>query len=411
MPLNFGPLTNQGGEKRLNVAVTRAKRQFVVVSSFDPEEMNAAKTLGMIHLREYLKAARRRESRERMMGGAKEVITPQIEQVAVRLRERGIKVEIGRGLSNFKIDMALTLPEFGDKWLVAVLFDGEEWSERPLAIDRDALPIMVLEGVMNWRRVARVWMPSLRLELDSVVDELVEHVHVAKDMPEPTPPPPPPITPKVESEDDADEAKPVKEAKKAAKPAAELRSAPQVDEVLPNQEPFKAFRFPSVPYGPDALLTTYAQGLLEKLVDAEGPMPAVTAIKRVAYEFGLQRVRDAKIGELLPLLATRKVTEVVDGHFVWPKDLQPDTWRAFRKTTKDQRKLEEITPYEIVNAMEVTVKRSITISPDELVRWTGDFFGAGRITEKVVEYLTDCVAWAIVTKRFHLEEGLLTRGE
>jgi len=411
MPLNFGPLTNQGGEKRLNVAVTRAKRQFVVVSSFDPEEMNAAKTLGMMHLREYLKAARRRESRERMMGGAKEVITPQIEQVAERLRERGIKVEIGRGLSNFKIDMALTLPEFGDKWLVAVLFDGEEWSERPLAIDRDALPIMVLEGVMNWRRVARVWMPSLRLELDSVVDELVEHVHVAKDMPEPTPPPPPPITPKVESEDDVDEAKPAKEAKKAAKPAAELRSAPQVDEVLPNQEPFKAFRFPSVPYGPDALLTTYAQGLLEKLVDAEGPMPAVTAIKRVAYEFGLQRVRDAKIGELLPLLATRKVTQVVDGHFVWPKDLQPDTWRAFRKTTKDQRKLEEITPYEIVNAMEVTVKRSITISPDELVRWTGDFFGAGRITEKVVEYLTDCVAWAIVTKRFHLEEGLLTHGE
>jgi hypothetical protein len=131
----------------------------------------------------------------------------------------------------------------------------------------------------------------------------------------------------------------------------------------------------------------------------------------VAYEFGLQRVRDAKIGELLPLLATRKVTEVVDGHFVWPKDLKPDTWRAFRKTTKDQRKLEEITPYEIVNAMEVTVKRSITISPDELVRWTGEFFGAGRITEKVVEYLTDCVAWAIVTKRFHLEEGLLTRGE
>jgi hypothetical protein len=181
--------------------------------------------------------------------------------------------------------------------------------------------------------------------------------------------------------------------------------------VLPNQEPFNAFRFPSVPYGPDALLTTFAQGLLERLVDAEGPMPAVTAIKRVAYEFGLQRVRDAKIGELLPLLSTRKVTELLDEHYVWPQILQPDTWRAFRKTTKDQRKLEEVTPYEIVNAMEVTVKRSITISPEELVRWTGEFFGAGRITEKVSDYLADCIAWAVSTKRFHLEEGLLTRGE
>jgi hypothetical protein len=194
MPLNFGPLTNLGGEKRLNVAVTRAKRQFVVVSSFDPEEMGAAKSLGMVHLREYLKAVRRREARERMVGSGKYVPTPQIAQVAERLEARGVKVEVGLGLSNFKIDMALSLPEFGDKWLVAVLFDGEEWSERPLAIDRDAVPIIVLENVMSWRRVARVWMPSLRLELDAVIDELVEHVQVAKDMPDPTPPPPKKVT-------------------------------------------------------------------------------------------------------------------------------------------------------------------------------------------------------------------------
>jgi len=365
----------------------------------------------MIHLREYLKAARRREGHERMLSGGNDIISPQIEQVAERLRERGIKVEIGRGLSNFKIDMALTLPEFGDKYLVAVLFDGEEWSERPLAIDRDALPIMVLEGVMSWRRVARVWMPSLRLELDSVIDELVEHVHVAKDMPDPTPPPPPPITPRAASDDNDVEAKPGKEPKKAANPAAELRSASPVDEVLPNQEPFTPFQFPLVRYGPDALLTTFAQGLLEQLVDSEGPMPAATAIKRVAYEFGLQRVRDSKIGELVPLLSTRRVTEVIGGHFVWPHGLEPDLWRAFRKTMKEQRKLDEISPYEIVNAMEVTVRRSITISPYELVRWTGDFFGAGRITEKVTDYLSACIEWAVSTKRFHLEEGLLTRGD
>ena len=409
MPLNFGPLTNLGGEKRLNVAVTRAKRQFVVVSSFDPEEMGAAKSLGMVHLREYLKAARRREARERMVGSGKYVPTPQIAQVAERLEARGVKVEVGLGLSNFKIDMALSLPEFGDKWLVAVLFDGEEWSERPLAIDRDALPIIVLENVMSWRRVARVWMPSLRLELDAVIDELVEHVEVAKGMPDPTPPPPPPLAKKDEEGDEVDAAEAV--VQKKADPPPVVRQPKPRDEVLPNQEPFTQFRFPVVPYDASALLTTYAQGLLEQLVDAEGPMRASTAIKRVAYEFGLQRVRDAKVAELEPLLATRKVTELLDENYVWPKILQPDTWRAFRQTTKEVRKLEEISPYEIVNAMEVTVRRSITISPEELVRWAGEFFGAGRITEKVEDYLVDCVAWAVATKRFHLEEGQLTRGE
>ena len=410
MPLNFGPLTNVGGEKRLNVAVTRAKRQFVVVSSFDPEEMGSAKSLGMVHLREYLKAARRRESRERMVGSGQYAVTPQIAQVAERLRERGVKVEVGMGLSNFKIDMALTLPEFGEKWLVAVLFDGEEWSERPLAIDRDALPVIVLEGVMSWRRVARVWMPSLRLELDAVIDELVEHVQVAKNMPEPTPPSPPPV--KKSEPDDAEtgEAERDKQREKLVSAPVERRAAP-INEVLPNQEQFREFQFPVVPYDASALLTTYAQGLLEQLVDTEGPMRTSTAIKRVAYEFGLQRVRDSKLDELEPLLQTRKVTEILDERYLWPEILQPDTWRAFRKTTKDQRKLEDISPYEIVNAMEVTVRRSITISVEELVRWTGEFFGAGRITEKVEDYLADCIAWAVVTKRFHLEDGQLTRGE
>ena len=140
-------------------------------------------------------------------------------------------------------------------------------------------------------------------------------------------------------------------------------------------------------------------------------MLASLAIKRVAREFGLQRVRDAKVVELSPLLSTRKLTEVLDELYVWPNILQPDMWRGFRRTNSDQRKLEEITPYEIVNAMEVTVRRSITISPEELVRWTGEFFGAGRITEKVQVYLNACAAWAISTKRFHLENGQLTRGE
>ena len=411
MPLNFGPLTNQGGEKRLNVAVTRAKRQFVVVTSFDPEEMSSAKSLGMVHLREYLKSARRREARERIVGSSNYPLTPQIVQVAERLRERGIKVEIGLGLSNFKIDLALTLPELGDKWLVAVLFDGEEWSERPLAIDRDALPVMVLENVMSWRRVARVWMPSLRLELDEVIDELVEHVQVAKDMPEPMPPAPPPVKKVEETDDSKDGKKEKKEPTKIEMSAVNLRREKEINEVLPNQEPFKKYEFPVVEYDASALLTTYAQGLLEQLVDTEGPMSASLAIKRVAREFGLQRVRDAKIVELSPLLSTRKLTEVLDELFVWPEILHPDMWRGFRRTNTDQRKLDEISPYEIVNAMEVTVRRSITISPEELVRWTGEFFGAGRITEKIQDILTECISWAISTKRFHLENGQLTRGE
>jgi len=411
MSLNFGPLTNKGGEKRLNVAVTRAKRQFVVVSSFDPNDMADAKSLGMVHLREYLRAAEMRATRRKSLSTAPYSILPQVKIISDRLEQRGIKVQIGHGLSNFKIDLALTLPELGDKWLVAVLFDGEEWSQRPLAIDRDALPVTVLENVMNWRRVARVWMPAIRLELDSVIEALIEHVRVAKEMPEPTPPVASPSSqstsmPNSSGSEESGVAVGDLESKNQPPITPQPTSLQEIS--LPNETPFTAYQFPHVPYGQDALLTTYARDLVEQLVDSEGPMLAVEALKRVAYEFGLQRVRDAKVLELSPLLGTRLVTEDLDDHYVWPATLHPDTWRGFRRTSTDLRKVESVTPYEIVNAMEVTVRRSITISPDELIKWTAEFFGAARATARLKEYFTECISWAKDTGRFIEDNGQLT---
>ena len=116
----------------------------------------------------------------------------------------------------------------------------------------------------------------------------------------------------------------------------------------------------------------------------------------------------AKVLELSPLLGTRLVTEDLDDHYVWPATLHPDTSRGFRRTSTDLRKVESITPYEIVNAMEVTVRRSITISPDELIKWTAEFFGAARATARLKEYFAECISWAKDTGRFIEDNGQLT---
>jgi superfamily I DNA and/or RNA helicase len=59
LPLNFGPLNRAGGERRLNVAVTRAWRQVIVFSSFSPSELRTEETssVGIKHLRSYLDLA------------------------------------------------------------------------------------------------------------------------------------------------------------------------------------------------------------------------------------------------------------------------------------------------------------------------------------------------------------------
>lgn len=61
VPLNFGPLSRPGGERRLNVAITRARCEVVLYASFDPAELRAEETtqVGTKHLRAYLEMAQR----------------------------------------------------------------------------------------------------------------------------------------------------------------------------------------------------------------------------------------------------------------------------------------------------------------------------------------------------------------
>jgi|694.fasta_scaffold43490_2 hypothetical protein len=399
MPLNFGPLTQQGGEKRLNVAVTRAKRQFVVVTSFEPEEMKNATSLGMNHLRDYLSAARNRSEKSEVSNEGDGLVLPQVKRIADALRERGIVVAFNRGMSKFKVDLALTLPHLNNKWLVAVLFDSEEWSERPLAIDRDALPVTILENVMKWQRVARVWMPSLRIEIDDVINELSEQVQLAAQEAENS------LEPS-QSED----AKQATQESNFASIIPEEVPETAVSGVVPakNLESFTPVTFQGVPQDASFAATTVALQVLEGIVDHEGPISAHNALKRTAKEFGIQRFTNAQLQKMWPLLGTRPYTQIDTDTYLWPTGIDPSTWRSFRQSTIEQRKLEEVTPYEVVNAMESVVQQSISISEAELIRWTATFFGAKTLTEKVQSIIKPHLQWAVKEGRFHLEDGYLT---
>jgi hypothetical protein len=147
---------------------------------------------------------------------------------------------------------------------------------------------------------------------------------------------------------------------------------------------------------------------LEGIVDHEGPISAHNALKRTAKEFGIQRFTNAQLQKMWPLLGTRPYTQIDTDTYLWPTGIDPSTWRSFRQSTIEQRKLEEVTPYEVVNAMESVVQQSISISEAELIRWTATFFGAKTLTEKVQSIIKPHLQWAVKEGRFHLEDGYLT---
>lgn len=179
LPLNFGPLNSPGGERRLNVAVTRARRQVVVFSSFNPEQLRAeeSSSLGLKHLRSYLDLASRGHEALPSSSGSRARIDRHREEIAESLRERGYVVRTNVGLSEFKIDLAISSKETPDLPMLAVLLDGEEWSERKTVGDRDGLPHQVLENVLQWPRTTRVWLPQWLSAQETVckqIDQMFE---------------------------------------------------------------------------------------------------------------------------------------------------------------------------------------------------------------------------------------------
>ncbi|HET6546868.1 MAG TPA: AAA domain-containing protein, partial [Solirubrobacter sp.] len=194
LPLNFGPLIRAGGERRLNVAVTRAREHVVLFSSFDPHhiDLSRSSSVGLAHLRGYMEMAERRT-------GGPDVLRPAAsrdlhhEDVVAAVRAAGLHVQRGVGLSEFKVDLAVAADP-GGPW-VAVFLDGPAYARRATVADRESLPHGVLVGAMGWSRVERIWLPDWVRDRDEAIARLVRAAH---ERPEPrvapvVPPAPPPV--------------------------------------------------------------------------------------------------------------------------------------------------------------------------------------------------------------------------
>lgn len=175
LPLNFGPLAQEGGERRLNVAITRARRQVILFSSFDPEHIDLSRTkaVGTRHLRAYLElAARGLGTSGEVTGRPADDPDRVVAEVAGALRCRGLDVATNVGLSHFTVDLAVR-PPGAPRWQVAVLLDGPDWARRPTVADRDAAPEL-LQSIMGWPHVARVWLPQWIADREQVLDRIAD---------------------------------------------------------------------------------------------------------------------------------------------------------------------------------------------------------------------------------------------
>jgi hypothetical protein len=378
MVLNFGPLNKPGGERRLNVAVTRAREKIVLVSSIKASDINPnIKALGVQALRAYLDYAEE----------VPELIQPKpikadfdsnIDQdVSEEIENLGYKIVPQVGCSGFKIDIGVLDPVNEGCFLLGVECDGTTYKSSSSARDRDRLREQVLQQ-LGWR-IHRIWSPAWIARRESEIKRLKEVLEMAQKQQLEKEIQSPPV--EVEDEFSTELAVqknifagtekigvPYKVFPLKARYNAYIRAsnaAKTIETRVRNQ-----FHFPEN--------RADQTRLLEELIQNEGPVHFDYAVQRIAASWGIKRVNQkvnhAVKDALNNLVCEQKVE--VRGSFLWPVGLNKTPIRMpVRGIPETKRKAQFIAPEEIESAMFIIAQFALGISKDSLISETARAFG------------------------------------
>jgi very-short-patch-repair endonuclease len=396
LSMNFGPLNRDGGERRLNVAVTRAKHDVVIFATLRPEQIDLSRTraIGAAHLKSYLEYAERGPAAiaaniESAQTTAYDSVFQQ--EVAEFLRAQGYTVHTQIGCSGYRIDLAIERPDAPGHYLLGIECDGATYHNAATARDRDRLRQSVLEG-LGWR-IHRIWSTDWWRHSSNAREDLIAQVDAAlqapvrNDTPQKLPPSPAPEPPAVAPHDTA-----------AAAPMANPRQQAYPEVVLQPQGPSENFYEPSS--------RPQIQQQIARIIAAEGPIKEDLLIRRVANEWGFNRVA-AKIrktvSECLPpdLAKTTNGSESV----YWPAEQEPNDYKNYRVADQDTRKLEDTPLIELSNAALDTLEKYISYPAEDFSKEIAKHLGFTRVTQKTAQLCEAGVQHLIAEQTIILEDG------
>ncbi|MDR1078249.1 MAG: DUF4011 domain-containing protein [Propionibacteriaceae bacterium] len=436
LPLQFGPLVLEGGQRRLNVAITRARRRVVLFSSFDPSAIDLTRSgaQGLRDLRAYLEQAAAAGRTAETAVLAETTVLPAagtaatepgpttrgalIRQWATRLEEAGLEWTTDLGQSSFRVDLALRRP--GEtKWRLAVLVDGPAWASRPSVADREHVPTL-LTDLMGWPQVARVWLPGWLRDPEAVIARLLAQVGAsieretsasAATAHRPSFVSPDGRTdpgldgglgghedagaeagagPSPDEIGGADTVEP-DGASTGLSPAGPAGADPAAaepplftpaarDKVMPRAHLDLLRRFPPVdPFDQDMVEDEVLQQVAD-ITWTEGPTQLDRLVSLVGARFGLSRLVAEK-REALERIVRRRCPVDSTG-FVWPPGGIQALWPV-RRSTPDQRGIDEISPAELLSAMLLVLRQALSTERDELFKASAAVFGLNRLTAPV----------------------------
>jgi very-short-patch-repair endonuclease len=304
MSMSFGPLSTEGGERRLNVLISRAKERMEVFSSITADDivLERTKFIGPRVLKKFLTYAK---------SGHLDVPIPSDRpsnvlelEIARSLTARGYKVEEQVGTAGFFVDLAIVDPDRPGRYILGIEFDGATYHSSRSRRDADITRQDVLEA-RGWT-IHRIWSTDWFNDPDAELNQVVQAVEQAQDKCT--------SSTEVEGAGDYGEGEPGKDElgvgiEDGVQDTLDERAGIDGSTSTPIDEgaiPYEEARFlVRSPGGPAGASDGQIEDAVLRIVECEGPIHQEEIARRLAHVFGKKRAGQVIQGKALK--ATQKL--------------------------------------------------------------------------------------------------------
>ncbi|WP_240537576.1 DUF3320 domain-containing protein [Bradyrhizobium japonicum] len=405
-------LNGEGGHRRLNVAVTRARNELLIFATLRPEQIDLGRTSakGVVDFKHFLEFAEHgaRAIAEAFSPTGRATESPFEDAVLRALEDKGWEIHPQVGVSFFRVDLGVVHPDFPGRYLAGVECDGATYHRSATARDRDRLREMVLNG-LGWK-IRRIWSTEwwmdaaaatdkihtrLTADLDAdrssrVVGQIPEEPTAALDDvamapsaslsadPAPARPPPAILTePPVIPPEPANDPEPIEEPKvyargpdpieaNTAAVSCYTKADPSIV-VVPDRE-----RFYDVGYRSDL------RAMIDHVVAVEGPIYFDILVDRIARAHGFQRSGETVQKIIRAALGRNRFpsTRDDDREIIWPQNTVTSDKTLYRGA--GVREHSDIPLAELAGLADILRSRGLE-DDEDLIRGMQDHFELGRL--------------------------------
>ncbi|WJV61122.1 DUF3320 domain-containing protein [Pectobacteriaceae bacterium C52] len=358
MAMRFGPLGFEGGERRLNVLISRAKRRCEVFASITDEDIDLerAKGKGVFAFKLFLQYARTgrislAQRSERKMDSVFE------EQVADALQKAGYQVHPQVGIAGFFIDLAIADPDMPGRYLIGIECDGCAYHSSRSARERDRLRQAVLED-HGWI-IHRIWSTDWFHRPEEQMERTLQAIESAKKE----------LSERGEQLRQSARAVPVEIVTVDRGPVVEIGL---VDSDIPNEsENAYVEATPSVNMSYELHETPLGilSEMIEQIVEVESPVHVSEVITRLRTAWGLQRAGariEAVVNRAINLVCN-KDDIFQDGQFLIHQKSKIILRNRQNVQSSGLRKTEMLPHQEIATGIIKVVKNNLGATEEEIV--------------------------------------------